>query len=159
MFIRDSPRRVAEGKTHFGQVYQRAVTPLDITADFFDYANQMKVALRESQNSQRAFVQAMVDQDTALMNELIAIFGYPYDADIGVNGAYPAGYNGPDIVNYDYSERTELTDPEARCSEAQINDGGCTEEVEVTINQYLPCLLYTSPSPRDRTRSRMPSSA
>ena len=26
-------------------------------------------------------------------------------------------------------------------------------------NQYVPCLLYTSPSPRDRTRSRMPSSA
>ena len=26
-------------------------------------------------------------------------------------------------------------------------------------NQYYNCLLYTSPSPRDRTRSRMPSSA
>ena len=26
-------------------------------------------------------------------------------------------------------------------------------------NQQLACLLYTSPSPRDRTRSRMPSSA
>ena len=25
--------------------------------------------------------------------------------------------------------------------------------------RYLGCLLYTSPSPRDRTRSRMPSSA
>ena len=25
--------------------------------------------------------------------------------------------------------------------------------------QCTPCLLYTSPSPRDRTRSRMPSSA
>ena len=25
--------------------------------------------------------------------------------------------------------------------------------------QLLSCLLYTSPSPRDRTRSRMPSSA
>ena len=24
---------------------------------------------------------------------------------------------------------------------------------------FQPCLLYTSPSPRDRTRSRMPSSA
>ena len=24
---------------------------------------------------------------------------------------------------------------------------------------YMDCLLYTSPSPRDRTRSRMPSSA
>ena len=26
-------------------------------------------------------------------------------------------------------------------------------------DMYLHCLLYTSPSPRDRTRSRMPSSA
>ena len=25
--------------------------------------------------------------------------------------------------------------------------------------KYMTCLLYTSPSPRDRTRSRMPSSA
>ena len=34
---------------------------------------------------------------------------------------------------------------------------------EVGISEFraevLPCLLYTSPSPRDRTRSRMPSSA
>ena len=27
------------------------------------------------------------------------------------------------------------------------------------MEQYFICLLYTSPSPRDRTRSRMPSSA
>ena len=27
------------------------------------------------------------------------------------------------------------------------------------MGNYLICLLYTSPSPRDRTRSRMPSSA
>ena len=30
--------------------------------------------------------------------------------------------------------------------------------VIIHIHTY-PCLLYTSPSPRDRTRSRMPSSA
>ena len=29
----------------------------------------------------------------------------------------------------------------------------------VTRDLYDTCLLYTSPSPRDRTRSRMPSSA
>ena len=28
-----------------------------------------------------------------------------------------------------------------------------------TMERYKLCLLYTSPSPRDRTRSRMPSSA
>ena len=35
-----------------------------------------------------------------------------------------------------------------------------TQDVDAFINcvRYL-CLLYTSPSPRDRTRSRMPSSA
>ena len=29
----------------------------------------------------------------------------------------------------------------------------------VTIKEYMPCLLYTSPSPRDAHESRMPSSA
>ena len=32
-------------------------------------------------------------------------------------------------------------------------------ELGVIKNSGYPCLLYTSPSPRDRTRSRMPSSA
>ena len=30
---------------------------------------------------------------------------------------------------------------------------------DVEMPKYWDCLLYTSPSPRDRTRSRMPSSA
>ena len=29
----------------------------------------------------------------------------------------------------------------------------------LTVARATSCLLYTSPSPRDRTRSRMPSSA
>jgi multiple sugar transport system permease protein len=29
----------------------------------------------------------------------------------------------------------------------------------VVLKQYYNCLLYTSPSPRDRQKSRMPSSA
>ena len=32
-------------------------------------------------------------------------------------------------------------------------------ESRKTVTELLTCLLYTSPSPRDRTRSRMPSSA
>ena len=44
-------------------------------------------------------------------------------------------------------------------------DGGFTKKsseltmVIPTVDENLVCLLYTSPSPRDRTRSRMPSSA
>ena len=35
-----------------------------------------------------------------------------------------------------------------------------TKQTGIKVNlEVVPCLLYTSPSPRDRTRSRMPSSA
>eukprot|EP00656_Telonema_subtile_P022962 TRINITY_DN24255_c0_g1_i1.p1 TRINITY_DN24255_c0_g1~~TRINITY_DN24255_c0_g1_i1.p1 ORF type:complete len:158 (+),score=51.20 TRINITY_DN24255_c0_g1_i1:133-606(+) len=40
---------------------------------------------------------------------------------------------------------------------AKAAKGG--EYVQTISPDYQPCLLYTSPSPRDRTRSRMPSSA
>ena len=36
---------------------------------------------------------------------------------------------------------------------------GEAKEIERSINQPWHCLLYTSPSPRDRQKSRMPSSA
>ena len=39
-------------------------------------------------------------------------------------------------------------------SPAQVDAAVATDTIEVYV-----CLLYTSPSPRDRTRSRMPSSA
>ena len=35
----------------------------------------------------------------------------------------------------------------------------CSEGANYTTGQSLICLLYTSPSPRDRQKSRMPSSA
>ena len=38
-------------------------------------------------------------------------------------------------------------------------DTGCHPSVETNAEGRWGCLLYTSPSPRDRTRSRMPSSA
>jgi len=37
-----------------------------------------------------------------------------------------------------------------------LHDLGVTA---IWLLPFYPCLLYTSPSPRDRTRSRMPSSA
>ena len=46
---------------------------------------------------------------------------------------------------------------------AEVDDGQKAEGALVGLAHFRampsPCLLYTSPSPRDRTRSRMPSSA
>ena len=39
------------------------------------------------------------------------------------------------------------------------NEDGKDSPWELWVDEYGDCLLYTSPSPRDRTRSRMPSSA
>ena len=33
------------------------------------------------------------------------------------------------------------------------------KDLKTNVDEYLNCLLYTSPSPRDRQKSRMPSSA
>ena len=40
-----------------------------------------------------------------------------------------------------------------------LSMGGTIDLELIAGTQYSDCLLYTSPSPRDRTRSRMPSSA
>ena len=39
------------------------------------------------------------------------------------------------------------------------NVAACRERLSALFDRAYTCLLYTSPSPRDRTRSRMPSSA
>ena len=43
--------------------------------------------------------------------------------------------------------------------EGQVEVDFDDSEGPAAVEEDLDCLLYTSPSPRDRTRSRMPSSA
>ena len=47
----------------------------------------------------------------------------------------------------------------SRESWAALSDSTEIDIDEATLDHIRGCLLYTSPSPRDRTRSRMPSSA
>ena len=75
-----------------------------------------------------------------------------------------------EIITYELTEANSITDIEwiiegdniGNSTDVQVNwelygDG----EFELCVQGTTPCncLLYTSPSPRDRTRSRMPSSA
>ena len=48
---------------------------------------------------------------------------------------------------------------EARSPEEVTHIQGRSPDGQITSVQLSPCLLYTSPSPRDRQKSRMPSSA
>ena len=71
-----------------------------------------------------------------------------YDSELGAD-TYEEQFEGwVDI------ETLEPGDP-GRKIVCCVEDGKC-----VTVEmKYMDCLLYTSPSPRDRQKSRMPSSA
>ena len=56
-----------------------------------------------------------------------------------------------DKIRVDFMEPT----PKTITEEDKLPEGVTEEELKAEYS----CLLYTSPSPRDRTRSRMPSSA
>ena len=53
----------------------------------------------------------------------------------------------------------EGTDDASENSDTSGGEGTSTGTASSTQARTWYCLLYTSPSPRDRTRSRMPSSA
>ena len=60
----------------------------------------------------------------------------------------------PALAPYGYKAGDKMTHKNAGLAHWEIS----FEEYKKFLEPYT-CLLYTSPSPRDRTRSRMPSSA
>mgnify|MGYP003310520923 FL=1 len=80
-----------------------------------------------------------------LINNIYALEGSLYSKELGIAGTVDciAEYDG-DLAIIDFKTSKK---PKPR------------EWVEHYFVQCMACLLYTSPSPRDRTRSRMPSSA
>ena len=62
------------------------------------------------------------------------------------------------------AELAGLSDEQVQAwADAELDEGTADRMIENVIGRYsLPigvCLLYTSPSPRDKRQSRMPSSA
>ena len=62
-------------------------------------------------------------------------------------------------VKVSIGEQTEKDIPQMAKFITNINSAGSIHIGDVDPDYPNTCLLYTSPSPRDRTRSRMPSSA
>src|SRR5664280_2504352 len=69
-------------------------------------------------------------------------------------GRKPASSKDPTLV----SDLLALVDPVTRGDPESPLRWTC-KSLRVLTDELRACLLYTSPSPRDRTRSRMPSSA
>ena len=76
--------------------------------------------------------------------------------------AAEAGWTTGALTHY-FADKQELLDLTMEASLAARREKWSVARAmlppDVVLRQTLLCLLYTSPSPRDRTRSRMPSSA
>ena len=65
-----------------------------------------------------------------------------------------------DLINYVHEQLTPKKElPSFRPGDNIAVSYKIIEGTKERIQIFRGCLLYTSPSPRDRTRSRMPSSA
>ena len=72
-----------------------------------------------------------------------------------VSAHYRMSYFNGDVVQQTYTG----TEPTAFDSPANFTLNGVISGWSYTLIHMVVCLLYTSPSPRDTERSRMPSSA
>ena len=78
-----------------------------------------------------------------------------YDANAGVGKVYYRKGDNTNLAIPEYSHHKITVFQYAEKNELDLY----YTKVAKAFAQYQPCLLYTSPSPRDRQKSRMPSSA
>jgi|GEM_PF-485214 len=98
------------GQKFFDQTYAKALVALNNAKATFDNANQFNNMIRQVANSAADFQNKVYDQDVAYRNQLIEIFGTPYDGTIGAGKLYPAGYQGPDLSLYSYVKVNSVND-------------------------------------------------
>ena len=70
--------------------------------------------------------------ELALKHRLIEIYGTAYPDDIGPGKLYKQGYNGPDLLHYQYVERTGLAQPNKGKEEATTTYKVDIQESDVT---------------------------
>ena len=103
------PAQISQGKTHFEQIYERAVLAMNNAISVFNHANNSTQLLRRQADSVADFQKTVTDREADFNSRLIEIFGYPFPDDIGPTGTYPAGYDGPDLYHFDYVDSSPIT--------------------------------------------------
>ena len=89
-------------RSHFDQIYERAAGMMENATGIWDQANTTSQMLRQVGNSEEEFRNSTFQEDLSYRNQLISIFGKPYEGTVGPGRLYPAGYEGPDLALYMY---------------------------------------------------------
>ena len=125
-----------------------------LTRSWFQHSTTLELFRRISDKGYKVIV--TTDHGTIRVDNPIKVVG---DRNTNTNLRYKVGKN----LNYNPKEVFEVRDPEKvglpspNLSSKYIF--AMNDDFFAYPNNYNYCLLYTSPSPRDSTSSRMPSSA
>ena len=108
----------------------------------------------------QAFATALVKADTPTISEELAKLFSPAKSDTATISESDAKDVGKAVDDGQASNQTfTVTVVSTGGGNKYFIDGVQTPVLKLARGKTYTCLLYTSPSPRDRTRSRMPSSA
>jgi hypothetical protein len=135
------PTQIDAGKTHFEQIYDRAISAMNNAVSVFNNANQLSQALRSLQDSVNDFSRNADQQERDYKNRLIEIFGYPYAGDIGAGKTYPFGYDGPDLYHYMYVNAVELNGEPVLQSQTETNLSGYFKPLGIKVPGPLSTAL------------------
>lgn len=102
--------RAVQGLFHFDQIFERALKMMENAVGVWDNANEPRNMIRQIGNSEAEQRNAVYQEDLTYRNELIRIFGKPYEGTIGPGKVYPAGYDGPDLLLYMYVDVRQISD-------------------------------------------------
>ncbi|MCX6906261.1 MAG: LamG domain-containing protein, partial [Verrucomicrobia bacterium] len=142
------PVQVAAGKTHFEQIQDRALAAMNNALGVWDQVNKATQQLRQNQDSVAQFAANTDDQERDYKNRLIEVFGYPYAGDIGPGLAYASGYDGPDLLHYNYVAVKDLNGQTAPPSATVIGyfttAAAAGAGVDVNTNLATPDLFSLS---------------
>ena len=106
-----------------------------------------------------------IDTNPPIPKRAMVIYAHPDDPDFSVGGTAAAWSRaGAEVIYVLITSGNSGSHVEGMTKEhlaviRQEEQRAAARECGVNEVVFLGCLLYTSPSPRDRTRSRMPSSA
>ena len=100
--------RAVQGLLHFDQIYERALKMMENAQAIWNNANTARNMLRQVGNTEIEFRNSTFQEDLSYRNQLIQIFGKPYEGTIGPGQIYPAGYDGPDLALYMYVPTREI---------------------------------------------------
>ena len=87
---------------HFEQILARTEKALDNAKAVLDFAQQFGSRLAQVSLAEAAAEDGHETVEAEYLKNLVAIYGTPYDGDIGPGGTYPQGYTGPDLYHYMY---------------------------------------------------------